>query len=290
MTFKDPWILFVIPLIWILFVLLKKRRTVPTFNFPSISILGDFKNNWKAKLVNNLIFLRLIVLSLFLIALSAPREVLEHTEISTEGIDIILAIDASGSMAAMDFSLDNKRVNRLKAVKNVISDFIEARRFDRIAFVAFAAQAYTVSPLTTDHNWLKSNLERIELGVISEDGTAIGSAITTALARIKTSKAKSRIIILLTDGVNNTGKIDPLTAAKAAQALGIKIYTIGAGTRGLAPYPVQDLFGRVVYQNVQVEIDEDILKEILVASILVEIEISRARALAATRVLEGIMT
>jgi len=135
------------------------------------------------------------------------------------------------------------------------------RQSDRIGMVAFAARAYTVCPLTLDYPWLISNLERVEIGAI-EDGTAVGSAISSSLNRLKDTEAKAKVIVLLTDGVNNAGKISPLTAAEAAKALGVKIYTIGAGTKGLAPYPVRGLFGQKGYRNIKVEIDEKTLKKI----------------------------
>ncbi|MBF0385334.1 MAG: VWA domain-containing protein [Candidatus Omnitrophica bacterium] len=262
MTFKDPIILLLIPIFWAVFIFLNKKKVTPSLTYPSSNAFLSIKENWKVFLTKNMVFSRLLVITLFIFALSGPREVLERTEVTTEGIDIVLVVDASGSMAAQDFTLLGKRVDRLEAVKSVVNEFIDARKYDRLGLVAFAAEAYVVCPLTSDHEWLKTNLNRINLGVINEDGTAIGSAVASALGRLKESTAKSKIIILLTDGVNNTGKIEPLTAAKAGEALGIKIYTIGAGTKGLAPFPVQDLFGRMFYQNVQVEIDEDTLKEI----------------------------
>ncbi|MBU0682737.1 MAG: VWA domain-containing protein, partial [Candidatus Omnitrophica bacterium] len=146
-------------------------------------------------------------------------------------------------------------------VKNVLSDFVPKRPNDRIGMVAFAALAYTVCPLTLDHDWLEKNLERVNIGMI-EDGTAVGSAITAALNRVKDSPAKEKIIILLTDGRNNAGRISPIAAAEAAKALGVKIYTIGAGTKGLAPYPVQDMFGNTVLRSVRIDMDEDLLKKI----------------------------
>jgi len=178
-----------------------------------------------------------------------------------EGIDIVLAVDASSSMRAMDFELKGRRVDRLEAVKNVVLDFIRERVNDKIGMIAFSGFAYTVCPLTLDYDWLIENLKRVEIGDI-EDGTAIGSAISSSLNRLKETQAKSKIIVLLTDGVNNAGKIQPLTAAEAAKALGIKIYTIAAGTDGYVPYPVPAIGGRTVYRNVAIEVDEEILKEI----------------------------
>ncbi len=164
-------------------------------------------------------------------------------------------------MAAEDFTVGGRRYNRLDVVKDVVREFIAGRGVDRIGLVTFAALAYTVCPLTTDYAWLTTNLERIRLGMIT-DGTAIGSAVNSSLTRLKNSEAKSKVIILLTDGVNNAGEIDPLTAARAARALGVRIYTIGAGTKGFAPFPARDVFGRKVYQQVRIDIDEKLLEGI----------------------------
>jgi Ca-activated chloride channel family protein len=164
-------------------------------------------------------------------------------------------------MLAEDFKLGGQRQNRVEVVKSVVKDFIMGRSNDRIAIVAFAARAYMVCPLTLDYGWLLDNLERVKTGLV-EDGTAIGAGIATSLNRLKDTKGKSKVIILLTDGRNNTGKISPLTAAEAARALKIKIYTIGAGSKGPVPYPVKDFFGNTVYQPVEIDIDEDTLIKI----------------------------
>lgn len=260
MTVKSPLILILLLLLPLIYFL-RKRQKEPALIFPSISLITPIKKTWKIKALQILGYLRLAIIGLFIIGLAGPRSVLEETEYKTEGIDIILAIDASGTMAAEDFTINNKRYNRLEVVKDVVRDFISARQHDRIGLVAFSAMAYTASPLTTDYSWLKMNLDRIQLGLI-EDGTAIGSAIASSLSRLKKSHAKSKVIILLTDGMNNAGKIDPLEAAQAARAFGVKIYTIGAGTKGYVPFPVIDMWGRKVYQKVQINIDEETLAKI----------------------------
>jgi len=196
-----------------------------------------------------------------LLALARPQFPMEQSKIKTEGIDIVLLVDVSTSMLAEDFELDGRRVNRLEVAKDVVKDFIDGRPNDRIGIVAFAGRAYTVCPLTLDHNWLLQNLDRVKIAMV-EDGTAVGSGIASALNRVKDANAKSKVIILLTDGVNNAGKISPITAAEAAKTLGIKVYAIGAGTDGLAPYPVRDFFGNTVYQPIKIEIDEATLKKI----------------------------
>jgi len=221
----------------------------------------NLKPTPKVTLSQNLIFLRLASLVFIVFALARPQSPIKEERIETEGIDIVLALDVSGSMLAEDFTLQDKRTNRLSVVKEVVKDFIQERESDRIGMVVFASRAYTAAPLTLDYNWLLQNLERVKVGMI-EDGTAIGSGLASALNRLKSTKAKSKIVILLTDGRNNAGKISPLTAAEAASSLGVKVYTIGAGTKGLAPFPVADFFGRTVYQKVKIDIDEDTLKEI----------------------------
>ena len=261
MEFKDPWLIALIPFVFILFLFLKRRQKEPTIRFPSTKLLMGSGTSWKIRIRQLPFILRLIVVTLFILALAGPRKILEETKRQTEGIDIILAIDCSGSMAAEDFMLQGRRYNRLYVIKEAVKGFVDGRKSDRLGLIAFAALAYTVSPLTMDHNWLLTNLKRIELGLI-KDGTAIGSGISSSLARLKNSKAKSKVIVLLTDGINNTGKIQPLPAAQMAKTLGVKIYTIGAGTKGYAPFPVTDVFGRKFYQEVKIDIDEVTLKKI----------------------------
>jgi Ca-activated chloride channel family protein len=181
--------------------------------------------------------------------------------VTANGIDIVLALDISGSMQALDFKVGNTRVNRIAVVKSVVSKFIDERPNDRIGLIAFAGAPYIVSPLTLDHDWLQQNLERINVG-IGDDGTAIGSAIAAAVNHLRTTMAKSRVIILLTDGVNNTGKIPPLAAAEAARALGVKVYTIGVGVRGKAPIPVRDEAGNTHVVMAYVDVDETTLQSV----------------------------
>jgi Ca-activated chloride channel family protein len=216
----------------------------------------------KSKIGGWLTSLLLLALALLIIALARPQLGSTLSEVEASGIDIMLALDVSGSMIAEDFTIGGERASRIEVVKQVTTKFIEARPNDRIGMMAFASRPYLVSPLTLDHDWLLRNLERVRLGLV-EDGTAIGSAIASCTSRlIERKDSKSRIVVLLTDGDNNSGKISPLTAAEAAKALGVKVYTIGAGTNGYAPMPMQDVFGRKVYQNVKVDVDEDTLKKI----------------------------
>lgn len=261
MIFKDPWVLLLIPIVALALWFLKRKERMPSLRFPSTDLVAGLGQTWRARLVFLPFLLRLLTIMLVIFALAGPRSVREETNNKTEGIDIVLTIDASGSMQAEDFTVNGKRQNRLEVVKHVVENFIDGRQHDRIGLVAFGGRAYTVSPLTIDYGWLKQNLERVTIGSI-EDGTAIGSAIASAVSRLQHSKAKSKVIILLTDGIENVHRIEPLTAAQAAKALGIKIYTIGAGTKGYAPFPLHDLFGNTVYRKVKIDIDEDTLRKI----------------------------
>ena len=200
--------------------------------------------------------LRAAAFALLVVALARPQDVEQNVRTNTEGIDIMLAIDVSGSMLARDFTPD-----RITAAKEVAGSFIADRYGDRIGLVAFAGEAFTQSPLTTDQSTLQTLLARIRSGLI-EDGTAIGNGLATAINRLRESEAKSKVIILLTDGVNNRGEIAPLTAAEIAKAQGIRVYTIGVGTEGMAPYPAIDMFGNITFVNQKVEIDEKTLTAI----------------------------
>ena len=200
--------------------------------------------------------LRIGALALAIVALARPQGIEQNSHTNTEGIDIMLSIDISGSMLARDFKPD-----RISAAKEVAGSFIADRYGDRIGLVAFAGEAFTQSPLTTDQSTLQTLLSRIRSGLI-EDGTAIGNGLATAINRLRESEAKSKVIILLTDGVNNRGEIAPLTAAEIAKAQGIRVYTIGVGTRGTAPYPAVDMFGNMTFVQQKVEIDEKTLGEI----------------------------
>jgi Ca-activated chloride channel family protein len=205
--------------------------------------------------------MRVAALGLLVVALARPQLGKAATQVFSEGIDIMLAVDVSGSMLAEDFQVDGQRVNRLDAVKSVVRKFLEHRPGDRVGLVLFGARPYTQSPLTLDHGWLMKNLERAQVGMI-EDGTAVGSGLATAVNRLEASDAKSKIVILLTDGQNNAGKVPPLVAADTAKTLGYRVYTIGAGTRGNAPFPQVDAFGRRVYVSMPVDIDEDTLRRV----------------------------
>ena len=260
-TFKDPWVLSLIILIPIMVLIARRRRSESSFVFSSEELIRELKPTLRQRLSRLPLYLRAVAIALLLIALARPQSVLEGSKTVSEGVDIVLTLDTSTSMLAEDFKIGARRINRFDVVKEVVKEFIRKRKDDRVGMVAFAARAYTVCPLTTNYSWLNENLDRVKVGMI-EDSTAIGSALATSINRLKTSKTKSKIVILLTDGVNNAGTISPMVAAEAAKALKIKVYTIGVGTKGLSPYPFKDMYGRTVYQNIPIEIDEDVLKKI----------------------------
>ena len=198
--------------------------------------------------------LRAAAFGLLVVALARPQQIEQNVRTSSEGIDIMLAVDVSGSMLARDFKPD-----RITAAKEVAGSFISDRYGDRIGLVAFAAEAFTQSPLTTDQSTLQTLLAQIRSGLIDDSGTAIGNGLATAINRLRESDAKSKVVILLTDGVNNRGEITPITAAEIAKAQNIRVYTIGVGTEGMAPYPAVDMFGNITFVKQKVEIDEKTL-------------------------------
>ena len=205
--------------------------------------------------------LMLAALGLIVIAIARPQFGHSTSTLEASGVDMILELDCSGSMQALDFKVDGQPADRLDIVKSVVGKFIDARPNDRIGLVGFAGAPYLVSPLTLDHDWLQQNLERVNVGV-GDDGTAIGSAIAAGVNRLRGTAAKSKVVILLTDGVNNTGKISPMAAAEAAHALGVKVYTIGVGVRGKAPMPVRDEAGRTHVILATVDVDEKTLQAV----------------------------
>ena len=255
--FEDPWFLI---LFLIIPYLLWKRKEQLAISYSSLEILQNIRAIQVGFLSTIPLVLRLFALSLFIMALARPQEGQKRTEILSMGVDIMLALDTSGSMKALDFIQNDKRDTRLTMVKDVVSKFIENRTNDRMGMVVFGSEAYTQCPLTLDQNILQSFLSKLDIGMAG-DSTAIGSAIGIAVKRLKDLKSDSKLIILLTDGRNNAGNLAPLQAAQTAKAFGIKIHTIGVGTRGKAPFLVNSIFGqRYVYQ--EVDIDEDTLKEI----------------------------
>lgn len=255
-TFYNPeflYLLFVIPLIWVWYFLRLHRQSA---SLQLSSLDGISKSSWKATARHFPFLLRTLALSLLIVAFSRPQSTLSWENMTTKGIDIVITMDISGSMLAQDL-----KPNRLDASKNVAMDFISGRPNDRIGLVIFSGESFTQCPLTTDHKVLQNLFTDVKSGMV-EDGTAIGSGLATSVNRLKESEAVSKVIILLTDGVNNQGSVAPLTAAKIAQKFGIRVYTIGVGTEGYAPYPFKTPFGTTVYQDVEVQIDEETLQDI----------------------------
>jgi Ca-activated chloride channel family protein len=261
MRFLHPELLWLLALLPLLAFLYGRAGGAPALLFSTTSLASSLAGARKTRPGTLHFLLRLVVLLLLILALARPQWGSSTTEIEASGIDILLAVDVSGSMEAMDFTLGGRPANRLEVVKKVVDEFIKQRPNDRIGLLAFAGRPYLVSPLTLDHNWLQKRLESLQIGM-AEDGTAIGSAIGSGTNRLRDRKSKSRILILLTDGMNNSGRIPPLIAAEAAETMNIKVYTIGAGTRGEAPMPVSDNFGRRRIVQVQVDIDEETLTKV----------------------------
>jgi len=256
-TFANPeflWGLLLIPAL-VFWYIRRQRRLSSDLRLPTLSAFAAVKPTWRERFRHLPAILRMIVIAVIIVALARPQTSSQGQDIYAEGIDIALLLDISGSMLAEDF-----HPNRIQAAKAVAEDFVEGRAHDRIGLVIFAGQSFTQCPMTLDYRVLIGLLKQVKPGMV-EDGTAIGMAIAQGVNRLKESKAKSKVMILLTDGINNRGEIDPLTAAQIAQTFGIRIYTVGVGTIGEAPYPVQTPFG-IRYQNVPVDVDEKTLTKI----------------------------
>ncbi|MBD3297733.1 MAG: VWA domain-containing protein [candidate division Zixibacteria bacterium] len=257
--FEHPWYLLALLLVVAALALLwwRRDRNRPVASYSNLGLLEKGGTTLRSRAWWVPTVLRVLALVLMVVAIARPQSGTSSREITSEGIDIMLVLDVSGSMKAEDF----KPNNRLYVAKQVIRDFVEGRSNDRIGLVVFAAQSFTQCPLTLDYDVLTGFLDDIDFGMI-EDGTAVGMALANAINRLRESEAKSKIVILLTDGVNNRGEIDPLTAAQMAEAMDIKVYTIGAGKPGNALYPVEDpVFGKR-YVYIPNEIDEAVLQQI----------------------------
>ncbi len=248
------YLLIAIPLL-IVWYWFKYNRNDAELSFSGLEAFSGEAKSRKVYLRHSLFVLRLLALSLLIIAIARPQSTSRRQNVSVEGIDIVLALDVSGSMLARDFKPD-----RLEASKDIARNFILKRPNDRIGLVIFSGEAFTQVPLTTDHAMIINMFREIKSGMI-EDGTAIGDGLATAVSRLKESDAISKVVILLTDGVNNSGSVDPLSAAEIAKLYGVRVYTIGVGSEGYAPYPVQTPFGTQM-QQMKVQIDEDLLKKI----------------------------
>ena len=229
MVLAHPYFLFLLLLLPLIAWLKGGRGTPPAFLYSSLNLVEGLTGLRRSRAGQILGALRWLVLTAFIVALAQPRLAKSTTEVKASGIDIVVALDLSGSMMTQDYIVDGQHVTRFNMAKSVLKKFVAERPDDRIGLVVFAAQAFIASPMTLDHDYLLDNIERLEIGTINSDATAIGDGITTALNRLRNVQSKSKIIVLMTDGGNNSGKIDPITAAHAAQALGVKIYTIGLG-------------------------------------------------------------
>ena len=257
----SPWWLLVLAVLPLLWPAREAHGRAAAVRFPTLDVLRAVAPGGDRRRRLVLGALRALVVGLLALAMARPQAGSAATQVHREGVDVVLAVDVSGSMLSEDFQLSSGRASRLDVVKSVVKEFVAARAQDRVGLVLFAGRAYTQCPLTLDHGWLLQNLERAQIGMI-EDGTAVGSGLATAVNRLRASTAKSKFVVLLTDGQQNAGRITPPTAAEAAAALGIKVYTIGAGTKGMAPFPARDLFGNKVYRPMQVDVDEPMLKKI----------------------------
>jgi Ca-activated chloride channel family protein len=248
------WALLVIPVLIAVYVLIHKRKQTDVA-FSSFQNFVGYKPSLRQRLHHLPFILWTLGCASIIIALARPQTSSSGQSVTTEGIDIVMALDISASMLAEDF-----KPNRIEAAKRVAEQFIDGRPTDRIGLVIFSGESFTQCPITSDHSVMKNLFNGIQSGMLA-DGTAIGEGLATAVNRIKDSKAKSKVIILLTDGVNNIGEISPQTAGEIAKTFGIRVYTIGVGTQGSAPYPVKTPFG-IQYQSMPVEIDEAVLQQI----------------------------
>jgi Ca-activated chloride channel homolog len=264
MAFAHPYFLLLLLLLPLLAWLKGKRGSPPAFLYSSVKLVEGLTRVKRSRAGFFLAALRWLTLAIFIVALAQPRLMKSETTVKESGVDIVVAFDLSGSMMSEDFVVGGKRVNRFNMARSVLKKFIDQRPSDRIGLIVFATQAFIATPLTLDHDFLQENLDRLEIGSINPNATAIGDALGTAVNRVRDLKAKSKIVILMTDGENNSGKINPLTAAQAAQALGVKVYTIGIGKRGMAPMPVgkNPYTGETIYQDEPADVDEDTLQKI----------------------------
>jgi Ca-activated chloride channel family protein len=255
------WLLALLPLV---LIWRGRRGPVAAVEYPNVDLARKVSRDTRSRFGRVTRFLPIAAGALMIVGLARPQIVHGRTEVQASGIDIMLAIDISGSMQALDFKLNGVPTNRIDVVKSVVSKFIDARPNDRIGIIAFAGAPYLVSPPTLDHDWLQQNLDRVkvagDIGV--EDGTAIGSAIASGVNRLRDLPSKSKVIVLLTDGANNMGKISPMAAAEAAKAMGVKVYTIGAGADGEIPEPVKDADGNTQIVMTKSDVDIDLLQKI----------------------------
>src|SRR5579859_6597578 len=266
MTFAHPYLLLLLLALPIMAWLKGRHGRQPAFLYSSVQLVKGIIGITRSSAGAILLKLRWLALACFIFALAQPRFAHSEAKVSASGVDIVLALDMSGSMMAEDdgFVLNGRQASRFEIAKDVLNKFIARRPNDRLGLVVFATQAYVAVPPTLDHDFLSANLDRLKLGSIDSHSTAIGSALSTSLNRLRDLKSKSKIVILMTDGENNSGKVPPMTAAEAAQALGVKVYTVGVGTRGVARMFTgqYDFSGQKIYQQIPVDVDEETLTAI----------------------------
>jgi len=259
--FLHPDILWLLALLPVLALWRGRRGPVAAVEYSNADLARQVARETRSRAGRWLVALPLAVLALLIVGLGRPQLGRSNSTIQASGIDMMLAVDVSGSMKSLDFKVDGQPVSRVDVVKAVVSKFIDARPDDRIGMIEFAHSPYLVCPLTLDHDWLLRNLDRVQIGNI-DDGTAIGSGIAACVNRLRDQPGKSKVVVLLTDGQNNCGKVSPMMAAEAAKAMGVKVYTIGAGVRGDAPMPVTDEFGNKRIVMIHADVDEKALQQI----------------------------
>lgn len=259
--FANPELLWLLALLPLWLIVRGRRGGAPSVRYSSVQIARGATRAARARLGRWLPLLRVPAAALLILALARPQVGHATTRVDASGVDLMLALDVSGSMEALDMQRAGAPASRIDVVKDVVARFVAARPNDRIGLVAFAGAPYLVSPLTLDHDWLLENLERIDTGMV-EDGTAIGSALATSVERLREQDAASKVVVLLTDGVNNAGSVQPTMAAEAARALGVEVHTVGVGAEGRAPIPVTDESGRTRVAMMDVDVDEETLRGI----------------------------
>jgi Ca-activated chloride channel family protein len=261
LEFQYPQLLLLLLLLPLIAFWMGRRGRVAAVEYSSANVAREVARESRSRVGRFLMMFPLLAAALFIVGLARPQIHKGSSEVQASGVDLMLAIDVSGSMQSLDYKVDDQPTSRIAVVKAAVSKFIDARPDDRLGLIEFSAEPYLVSPLTLDHDWVRQGLERVNTGTI-DDGTAIGSAIAMCVNRLRDQPSKSKVIVLLTDGENNMGKISPLLAAETAKALGVKIYTIGAGVRGDAPFPMKDQFGNTHIVMVPSDVDEKTLNKI----------------------------
>jgi Ca-activated chloride channel family protein len=261
-SFEYPQLLLLLLLLPIVALWMGRRGRVAAVEYSSANVAREVARESRSRAGRwMMLFFPLLGAACFIVGLARPQVLEGSSEVQASGVDIMLCVDVSGSMQSLDYKVDGQPTARVDVVRAAVGKFIDARPDDRLGLIEFSAEPYLISPLTLDHDWVHQGLERVNTGTI-QDGTAIGSAIAMATNRLRESPSKSKVIVLLTDGCNNMGKISPLMAASAAKALGVRVYTIGAGIRGDAPFPEKDQFGNTHIVMVPADVDEDTLGKI----------------------------